>query len=312
MDRSRLTTRLAGVVAIPVTPFGADGAVAEQTFVDLLDRLVTAGVEAVTPNGNTSEFYSLTGAEARRCAELAVRAVDGRASVLVGVGHDVATAVAAAEHAREVGAELVMVHQPVHPFVSAGGWVDYHRAVADAVPGLGVVPYVRDPAVTAAQLTALCDSCPNVVGIKYAVADPVRFAAVARDVGLDRLVWIAGLAEPYAPSAWVCGATGFTSGLVNVAPDTSLALLAALRAGDVPAAMAVWERVRPFEELRAADRSADNVSVVKEALAQLGLCRPGVRPPLRQLGEAGRAAVREVLLGWGLTPVGPEGTEDGR
>lgn len=300
MDRDRLTARLAGVVAIPVTPFDPDGAVAAATFERLVGRLVERGIGAVTPGGNTSEFYSLTGDEARRCAELAVGVAGDRAAVLVGVGHDIATAVADAQHARRIGAELVMVHQPVHPFVSADGWVEYHRVIADAVPELGVVPYIRDPALTGEQLSRLCDAAPNVVGVKYAVPDPVRFASVARDVGLDRLVWIAGLAEPYAPSYWTAGATGFTSGLVNVDPGISLDLLAALEKGDPATAMRVWEKVRRFEELRAAHRSANNVSVVKEALAQLGLCRPDVRPPIRQLTADERAEVRDVLISWGL------------
>lgn len=300
MDRDRLTARLAGVVAIPVTPFDPDGAVDAAAFERLVGRLVERGIGAVTPGGNTSEFYSLTGDEARRCAELAVGVAGDRAAVLVGVGHDIATAIADARHARRIGAGLVMVHQPVHPFVSADGWVEYHRAIADAVPELGVVPYVRDPALTGEQLSRLCDAAPNVVGVKYAVPDPVRFASVARDVGLDRLVWIAGLAEPYAPSYWTAGATGFTSGLVNVDPGISLDLLAALEKGDPATAMRVWEKVRRFEELRAAHRSANNVSVVKEALAQLGLCRPDVRPPIRQLTADERAEVRDVLISWGL------------
>ena len=305
MERERLTARLAGVVAILVTPFDPDGAVDAATFEHLVDRLVDHGAGAITVNGNTSEFYSLTGGEARRCAELTVRTVGDRASVLVGVGHDIATAVADAQHAREIGAELVMVHQPVHPFVSADGWVDYHRAIADAVPELGIVPYVRDPAIAGEQLSRLCDASPNVVGVKYAVPDPVRFASVARDVGLDRLVWIAGLAEPYAPSYWTAGATGFTSGLVNVESSISLDMLAALEKGDTATAMRVWEKIRRFEELRGADRSANNVSVVKEALAQLGLCRPDVRPPIRQLTADGRAEVRDVLVSWGLVPLVP-------
>jgi 4-hydroxy-tetrahydrodipicolinate synthase len=60
-----------------------------------------------------------------------------------------------------------------------------------------------------------------------------------------------------------------------------------------------------FEELRAADSSADNVSVVKEALAQLGLCQPGVRPPSHRASEEVRAQITEILVGWGL-PVGGE------
>ncbi|WP_410576484.1 dihydrodipicolinate synthase family protein [Amycolatopsis sp. lyj-108] len=292
--------RLSGVVAIPVTPFDADGAVAPESYVNLVDRLITGGVDVVTPNGNTGEFYALDEAETRHCLELAVQATAGRASVVAGVGHDVRTAIGAARHAREAGAELIMIHQPVHPYVSAEGWVEYHRAIAVAVPELGVVPYVRDPKIDGGQLARLADAAENVIGVKYAVPDPVRFASVARDAGIDRFVWIAGLAELSAPGYFAVGATGFTSGLVNVAPSISLEMFRALRDGDFRGAMACWERVRPFEELRAADGNANNVSVVKEALAQLGLCRSDVRPPSRALTDVERAKVAGLLEKWGL------------
>ena len=67
--------------------------------------------------------------------------------------------------------------------------------------------------------------------------------------------------------------------------------------------MDVWDAVRPFEELRSADASADNVSVVKEALAQLGLCRRAVRPPSRLLPGTERAQVAAILASWGLEVV---------
>ncbi|MFD9093877.1 dihydrodipicolinate synthase family protein [Streptomyces collinus] len=289
---------LADVVAIPVTPFAADGSVERDTHRALLRRLLDGGITTLTPNGNTGEFYALTPEERRLVTELTVEEAGDRAEVLVGVGHDLPTATGSARHARDLGARMVMVHQPVHPYVSAAGWVDYHRAVAEAVPELGVVPYIRSAQLAGARLAELAGHCPNVIGVKYAVPDAARFAAFARDAGLDRFVWVAGLAEPYAPSYFSAGATGFTSGLVNVAPAVSRNMLDALRCGDHPAAMKVWEQIRRFEELRAAHGSADNVTVVKEALAALGLCRRDVRPPSRALPEERRAEVAAIAAGW--------------
>ncbi|MCQ9135196.1 MULTISPECIES: dihydrodipicolinate synthase family protein [Streptomyces] len=291
---------LADVVAIPVTPFAEDGGVDHGAHRTLVRRLLDGGITTLTPNGNTGEFYALTPEERRLVTELTVEEADGRAVVLAGVGHDVPTAVASARHARELGAQMVMVHQPVHPYVSQSGWVDYHRAVAASVPELGVVPYIRNAQLHGERLAELADACPNVVGVKYAVPDASRFAAFARDAGLERFVWVAGLAEPYAPSYFSAGATGFTSGLVNVAPAVSLNMIEALRSGDYPAAMKVWEQIRRFEELRAANGSADNVTVVKEALASLGLCRREVRPPSRALPEGERAEVAAIAAGWSL------------
>jgi 4-hydroxy-tetrahydrodipicolinate synthase len=174
----------------------------------------------------------------------------------------------------------------------------YHRAIADAVPDTGVVLYVRNTRVDGAQLARLGELCPNVIAVEYAVPDPARFATVAGAAGRDRFVWLAGLAELAAPGYWATGATGFTSGLANVHPALSLRLLTALRSADYPAAMRVWDEIRPFEALRAAGDAEHNVSVVKEALAQLGVCRPDVRPPSSQVPEAGRAAIAELLRVW--------------
>ena len=296
-----LRSALATVAAIPATPFGADGQVDWDAHGRVIRRMVDAGVGLITPNGNTGEFYALTAAEARRVTESAVAAAgDSHAGILAGVGHDLPSAIEAARHASDNGVRMIMVHQPVGPYVSAAGWLEYHRVIAGAVPDLGVVLYIRDPRIWARHIRLLGDLCPNVIAVKYGIRDPVQFASVARDAGLDQFTWLAGLAELTAPACWTAGARGFTSGLVNVAPGLALSMLDALRGGDMAGAMKAWEACRPFEELRAADSSADNVSVVKEALAQLGLCRPDVRPPSHRVPVEVRGQIAKILAGWGL------------
>ena len=295
MSVARVRAACGSVVTINVTPFGADGQVDPDRYAALVDRQVRAGIDVVTANGNTGEFYALDPGE-RAAAVRATVGAAGDAVVLVGVGHSAAEAAREAGDAVAAGAHGVMVHQPVHPYQSTDGWVAYHRAVADAIPDHGVVLYVRSPLIGADAVERLADACPNVVGVKYAVPDPIALADVVRVVGTDRLVWSCGLAEGWAPYFWLSGARGFTSGLATVAPAQSLALLHRLRAGDFAEAMAVWRRLRPFEEMRARRANALNVSVVKEALAQLGLCRPDVRPPISPLTGAERAEVGRILV----------------
>ncbi|MGA2802915.1 MAG: dihydrodipicolinate synthase family protein [Acidimicrobiales bacterium] len=291
---------LSGVVAVPTTPFAPDGGIDKEAYQRIIRRLVDAGITTVTPNGNTGEFYALTPGEAKQVTRLAVESVDPDTTVMVGVGHDVASAVDAALDARSRGAALIMVHQPVHPYVSVEGWIEYHRAIASEVPELGVVLYVRNEAIPGAAFARLGELCPNVVGVKYAVANPARFAAVAADAGVGRFTWVAGSAELHAPGYFAVGATGFTSGLANVDPQTSLRLWRALDAGEQVLVTDLWQRVRPFEELRAANANANNVSVVKEALCQLGICARDVRPPSSLLPTQTRAEITRILDAWGL------------
>ena len=295
-----LRRALATVVVVPVTPLHADGNPDWDAYATLTRRLVDGGITVITPNGNTGEFYALSQAEARQVLETAARASNGRAELLAGVGYDIATAVEAAGHARDHGARMIMIHQPVHPYVSRAGWIDYHAAIANQVPDLGVVLYIRNERITGGDTAALAGRAPNVIGVKYGVRDASTFAAVARDAGIDRFTWLAGAAELTAPAYWACGAHGFTSGLANVTPELPLAMLDALRANDFGQAMKIWDKARRFEELRQAEASADNVSVVKEALAQLGLCRADVRPPSRPLPPRVKDEIRVILTSWGL------------
>jgi 4-hydroxy-tetrahydrodipicolinate synthase len=299
MATDKLAEDLAGVVAIPVTPFDEQGAVDRPALERILDRIVDGGIDVVTAGGNTGEFYALTGAETRLTVEVAVSTVGSRARVVAGVGGAVPTAIDAARHARRAGAVAIMIHQPVHPYVSAAGWVDYHRAIADAVPDLGVVLYLRNPRIDGTDLARLREQAPNVIAVKYAVPDPVRFAEVAGQASAaGRFTWLAGLAEPAAPAYFAHGATGFTSGLANVQPELSVRLLKALRTDDKATVQRLWRLIRPFERLRANGSSENNVSVVKEALAQLGICRRDVRPPSHVLDEPKRKQVHDILTSW--------------
>jgi 4-hydroxy-tetrahydrodipicolinate synthase len=293
-----LKDALRTVVAVTATPFEPSGELDEKALTRVVRRVVDGGVTAVTPNGNTGEFYSLTPVELDRALELTVAAAGG-ALVVPGVGHAAETAAGMARRAAELGARAVMVHQPVHPYQSQAGWVDYHRRVAAAVPELGVVAYLRNPRITGTALAELAAACPNFVAVKYAVPDPTALADAVAAVGEGRLTWVCGLAEPWAPFFWTAGARGFTSGLANVLPRLSLDLLAALRSGGTATAMALWHAIRPFENLRARDGNAANVSAVKEALAQLDVAGRTVRPPVSELAEADRALVSGLLAGWG-------------
>ncbi|TWH70532.1 dihydrodipicolinate synthase family protein [Micromonospora olivasterospora] len=173
---------LADVVAIPVTPFDGNR-VDQATFVRLLERLLDAGVHVVTPNGNTSEFYALTARERRELLELSGRTVADRATLVAGIGLDVQTAVEEGRLARSAGATMAMVHQPLHPYISSQGWIDYHAAIAGELGELGIVLYVKTPHVTGEMIRELGERCPNVVGVKYAVADPVAFARTREAAG---------------------------------------------------------------------------------------------------------------------------------
>jgi 4-hydroxy-tetrahydrodipicolinate synthase len=292
VDPSPLDT----VVGVPPTPFLPDRRVDEAGFGRVLRRAIDGGLTALTIAGNTGEYGALAADEIRRLADVAGATLGDRATFLVGVGGDLATARALASSAAAAGAFGIMIHEPAGPFRTRAGWVRYHVDLAGAEPALAVVPYLRDPDVGVAELHALADAAPNVVAVKYAVADPVRFAdLVTRG---PRLLWICGLAESWAPFFWPAGATAFTSGLALIEPRISLDLLEDLRNGRVADAMRLWSLIRPFEALRSRDGGRANVAAIKEALAQRAGIGRTVRPPLSELSVEEQREVGRILATW--------------
>lgn len=272
-----LPRSLTGISGILVTPFNDDDRIAPDRLAPVIDRAVDAGVHMLTVNGNTGEFYALAAPEAARMAEIVPEMVDGRVPVVAGVGRSIGEATALAKLSAEAGAAALMVHQPPDPFVSPRGLKDYVQRISDAAPDLPVILYIRNDSIGSKAIEALC-RLPQVVGVKWATPNPLKLAA-ARAAAPDHIVWVGGLAEVWAPPFYAVGARGFTSGLINVWPERSVAIHGALEKGDNARAARLIEEMRVFEDIRAEERGGTNVTAVKWALALQGLDCGQTRPP---------------------------------
>jgi 4-hydroxy-tetrahydrodipicolinate synthase len=292
-------TALPGISGILVTPFDRDDKLAPERLKPVIDRAITAGVHILTANGNTGEFYGLTTAEAERMVHAVAEQIDGRVPLVAGVGRSIGDAVALARASREAGAAALMVHQPPDPFVAPRGVLVYVQRVAEAAQGLPVVLYLRNDGIGLDAIEQLC-RIPGVAGVKWASPTPLRLAEAIRRSD-PRIVWVGGLAETWAPPLCAVGARGFTSGLINVWPEHSVAIHKALAAGDYPTANRLIATMDTFEALRAEEGNGTNVTVVKSALALMGQDCGHVRPPgAWPLTERQASDLRRRLAEWGL------------
>lgn len=305
-----LKARLDGVAAVPICPFRVkDESIDEDGFREQIAHLVESGVDSIVPCGNTMEFFSLTLSEIERLNVLTFEVAKGRIPIIVGIGHDIRTAVGLARAAEAAGADAVMIHQPNQPFVSRSGIVDYVTEIARSID-IGVVLYIRRELLGPADYHRLF-ALPNMVGVKHATNDLQYVSRLIRETRDHDVAWICGSAEGWAPFYHVAGARGFTSGLANVFPRLTLEMRDALRSGDLAAAMNVWQKIEPFESMRAKEASAFNVAVVKEALNLVGRNGGVVRKPASGLGAEDQRVLRDMLASWGIELAKPS-AEAGR
>ncbi|RYF21480.1 MAG: dihydrodipicolinate synthase family protein [Comamonadaceae bacterium] len=295
-----LREALNGISGILVTPFDAQDQVIAAPLQPVVDRAVAAGVHVLVANGNTSEFYGLQASEAERGVQIAAQCVAGRVPLVAGVGRSVHEACALARVSRDAGADALMVHQPPDPFVAPRGVQEYVRRIADAAGDLPLVLYLRNENIGLPAIEALC-RIPQVMGIKWASPTPLVLAAAMRRVADRDLAWVGGLAEVWAAPFYAVGARGFTSGLINVLPERSVAIYNALEAGDYRLASRLVDEMLPFEELRAQENNGTNVTVVKTALQLMGEdCGATRAPSAWPLADGPGQQLRALLAGWNL------------
>jgi 4-hydroxy-tetrahydrodipicolinate synthase len=297
----RILRALRGISGVHVTPYDDAGRIDTARLRDIVDRIARAGIANIVTAGNTGEFYALALDEVKTVYRAAVAGAGGRALVTAGIGRSLGEAIDLGIDAAVIGADAVMVHQPPDPFAAPRGVVQYLKTLAERLP-VPVIAYIRTDTLGPAEFIELA-ATPNLVGVKYASSNLLRLSECMRATQGTELAWICGLAEAWAPPFYALGARGFTSGLVNVFPERSMAILAALDAGEYARAAHLIDDIAPFEALRTAEQNGTNVTIVKEALAILGCDVGPVRAPgAPRLTPAQRQSLERIVTEWGLRP----------
>lgn len=298
MDYTNFSQKFSTISAINILPF--DKETKEINWSGLeenINFLLKNDMEVIVPNGNTGEFYALTIAEAKAVTKKVVTLVQGRATIMAGIGYSADTAIELGKAAQEAGADCVMIHQPIHPYITSNGAVAYFKKIIEALDIPSIV-YFKDPNVSDDVLVQLAP-LKKLVGVKYAINDLPRFAKLVQEVPKEHnIAWICGTAEKWAPFFYNAGAVGYTSGLVNIYPQKSLELLAALQKRDQQTIWKVWNEVLPFENLRAKNNNGNNVVVIKEAMEMAGLTAGVTREPVGPLDEKDKIEVAELMESW--------------
>ena len=288
-DRSQLQT----VHLVPLTAFADDGRIAETVQADHIEKMYGAGMRVFLPAAGTSEFQNLSADEVVELVRITREASGPEAQIFAPVGLQVGHAVEVGRRSVEAGADGIMFMPFVHPYMSDAGASDYYQEVIDAVEAPTLV-YRKGPIPTDGLLLELADH-PHVVGVKYAVNELHEFrTTVLADAG--RIEWLCGSAERFAPFYMLVGATGYTTGAGNLAPHVTLAMHAALVAGEYTEALQLQQVLLPIEDYRARAGDSYNVSMLKYGMTLVGADFGAPRAPQRQLDDQERAEI-DALLG---------------
>jgi len=287
-----------GLSAFPLTPMNESG-IDETAFVNLVERLVAAGVDSICALGSTGSYAYLTLAERRRVAQLAVEHAAG-VPVMIGIGamrtRDV---LVLAEHAHEAGAAGVLLAPVSYQKLTDNEVFDLYEMVTRS---LSIPLCVYDnPGTThfefSDQLHGRIAGLPHVGSIKIPGVPLNAEAAAERVQRLRALipshVTIGVSGDRFAATGLNAGCEAWYSAIGGLFPKAALAITRAAQAGNTVEAVRLSEHLAPLWAMLGEHGS---LRVVAAAAELHGLVdSPSLPLPVKSLAGPARLQLGHLL-----------------
>lgn len=304
---------LGGIWPASLTPFDRSGEVdAAALAAHLTDLARTPGVRALVVNGHAGEVTSLSREERAEVIAIARQSAGSGIGVVAGIvaenGRDAARM---ARDAADRGADALLLFPPAL-FAGSGDRrtemaLRFVREVADG-SDLPIVLFQLSVAsghgFPTETLVRLCREVDAIVAVKEGSDVPATYednlAALRR---LDRRIEVLTTNNAWLMASLAYGADGILSGIGSVASPILADLYDAMGRGDLLAARAANDRLRPLCRAFYRAPSVDTHNRMKTALHLLGkLPHPDPRPPLLPITAEERSGIARALVQAGLMP----------
>jgi 1-pyrroline-4-hydroxy-2-carboxylate deaminase len=290
-----------GVIPAIVTPFGDDGDVDVSALASNAEWMLDRGARGLVGTGTMGESQSLSLPERRLVVETLVEASPGR-TVTVGVSSEAPrTSIALAADAAAAGAQGLMLLPPLGYEGDDREIEAFYRAVAESTD-LPIMAY-NNPKSSGTDmrpdLVARLAEVDGVVAVKECSGDARRIAEIRRIAHSDFEVLVGG--DDWALEGFCAGATGWISGVANVAPRECAELYAMCMEGRLQEARELNARLLPLARL---DMRPKLVQFFKAAVDLVGRYGGPCRPPRLELTDAERREVEEAVRALGATVAG--------
>ncbi|RVU00077.1 4-hydroxy-tetrahydrodipicolinate synthase [Mucilaginibacter limnophilus] len=273
-----------------VTPFQADGQVDFEGLRNLIESLISGGVEYLVALGTTGESATLSKDEKKKIFEFTAEVVNGRLPLIAGIAANNTYEVVESIKAFDTKSyEAILSASPYYNKPTQEGIYQHYKAIAEASP-LPVILY-NVPGRTGSNVNSettvrLANDFKNIIGIKEASGNFDLFNQLLRDKPEDFLV-ISGDDAVTLPMI-ALGAVGVISVVGNALPKEFSDMVRLCLNGDYVSAQKAHLSIVEFTRLMFTE---GNPAGVKAALKQLGVCGDAVRLPLVQVSEKTATAI---------------------
>lgn len=282
-----------GIYPAITTQFKEDGSLDLPLFKKSIRAQAEGGVHGIIIGGSLGESSTITNKEKYRLAEAAREASGGELPIIINLAESSTDdAVAAAEQARDEGADGLMMLPPMMYKSTERETVAYYRAVAEAVD-LPILVY-NNPVDYGVEVTLdmfeELIQYDNIEAVKESTRDLSNVTRMRNRFG-DRIKILCGV-DTLALESLLMGADGWVAGLVDAFPRETVAIYELVQQGRREEALEIY---RWFMPLLGLDITPQLVQNIKMAQAAEGIGAEHVRPPRLPLIGKERKRVQSII-----------------
>ncbi len=277
-----------------VTPFRKYGTVDFNSLENLIEHIISNGVDYIVALGTTGESAALSPDEKNAIVEFVSDTVNKRVPVVVGAGGNHTSSV--------VKSVKELNHKPVDGILSVAPYYNkpqpkglyYHYKNIATATDLPVILY-NVPGRTGVNIPAditlqLGYDIENIVAIKEASGDLNQISTIIRDKPEDFNV-ISG-DDGFTLPLMAMGATGVISVTANAFPKQFVKMVNSALENDFQTARDVHYQLSDIMDVLFAD---GNPAGVKAALDELGIIKNNLRLPLVKVNKSVNQLIKKAL-----------------
>jgi 4-hydroxy-tetrahydrodipicolinate synthase len=286
--------KVEGCITPVVTPFDPQEEVDEAALKRIIDYLVDGGANGLFAAGTAGAFYLMTPEERKRVIGIVVEKSNSRIPVYAGTGGiTVRENLDIARHAKEVGADAVVILTPYYVKVEDEELFQYFTSFANAID-MQVILY-NNPAragnnISPALLERIVKENSNVVAIKDSSGDLAQYGEYAMRVG-KKISLVSGKDELMLASLTM-GGNGVVSAVSNVVPELVSQIIASFVRGDIKKAQEIQNKC---STLKKSFGGAAYPAPILAALDLLGITAGNPRLPVMPVKNEQKEKIRQAL-----------------
>jgi len=283
-----------GIFTPIITPFHDDGSIDRESYAQVIEFLIEAGVHCIVVGGSTGEYYAQTMQERMELMGLTADIINKRLPLMVGVGATrTEEAITLAQAAKSAGADAILVNSP--PYAVPNDLENaMHALQIDRAVNMPIMLYNYPHRTGTNMGTEYLDRVgrsKNFCAIKESSGDVNRIHMLARDYphiqlgcGMDdqALEFFA-----WGAKIWVCGGSNFL-------PKEHLALYqACVVEGNFDKGRRIMSALLPL--MHTLEQGGKFIQTIKYGCELAGLQAGPPRAPLRPLTKEAKRELRQVV-----------------